>query len=78
MSGGYGAPRSQDLQESVATIHAALDSGVNLIDTGDFYGSGHNEMLIGEALKGRRRDQAILGVKFGVLRDPDAQCFEKA
>jgi aryl-alcohol dehydrogenase-like predicted oxidoreductase len=42
-----------------------------LLDTGDFYGSGHNEMLVGEALKGRRRDQAILSVKFGVLRDPD-------
>jgi aryl-alcohol dehydrogenase-like predicted oxidoreductase len=71
MSDGYGAPRSDDRKESIATIQAALDSGVNLIDTGDFYGSGHNEMLIGEALKGRRRDQATLSVKFGVLRDPD-------
>jgi aryl-alcohol dehydrogenase-like predicted oxidoreductase len=78
MSDGYGAPSSQDRRECIATIRTALDSGVNLIDTGDFYGSGHNEMLIGEALKGRRRDQAILGMKFGVLRDPDAQCFEKA
>jgi aryl-alcohol dehydrogenase-like predicted oxidoreductase len=70
MSDGYSAPRPEDRGESVATIQAALDAGINLLDTGDFYGSGHNEMLIGEALKGRRRDQAILSVKFGVLRDP--------
>ncbi|HEV7386088.1 MAG TPA: aldo/keto reductase, partial [Phenylobacterium sp.] len=54
MSGMYGP---SDRAESLATIHAALAAGVNLIDTGDFYGMGHNEMLIGEALKGRRRDQ---------------------
>jgi aryl-alcohol dehydrogenase-like predicted oxidoreductase len=71
MSDGYGPPRAEDRAESVATIQAALDAGINLLDTGDFYGSGHNEMLVGEALKGRRRDQAILSVKFGVLRDPD-------
>jgi aryl-alcohol dehydrogenase-like predicted oxidoreductase len=71
MSDGYGPPRPEDRAESVATIQAALDAGINLLDTGDFYGSGHNEMLVGEALKGRRRDQAILSVKFGVLRDPD-------
>jgi aryl-alcohol dehydrogenase-like predicted oxidoreductase len=71
MSEGYGAPHSEDRKESIATIQAALDNGVNLIDTADFYGSGHNEMLIGEALQGRRRDRAILGLKFGVLRDPD-------
>jgi len=70
MSDSYGAPRPEDRGESIATIQAALDAGINLLDTGDFYGSGHNEMLIGEALKGRRRDQAILSVKFGVLRDP--------
>ncbi len=63
----YGAA---DETESIATIHAALDAGVNLLDTGDFYGSGHNEMLIGRALKGRR-DQALLSVKFGALRGPD-------
>ena len=51
MSGSYGP---SDRTESLATIHAALDAGINLIDTGDFYGMGHNEMLIGEALKGRR------------------------
>ncbi len=56
--------------ESISTIHAALDGGVNLLDTGDFYGCGHNEMLIGRALKDRR-DQAMLSVKFGALRSPD-------
>jgi aryl-alcohol dehydrogenase-like predicted oxidoreductase len=67
MSGMYGAA---DENESIATIHAALDAGMNLLDTGDFYGAGHNEMLIGRALKGRR-DQALLSVKFGALRSPD-------
>jgi aryl-alcohol dehydrogenase-like predicted oxidoreductase len=71
MSDGYGPPRPADRSECIATIQAALDAGINLLDTGDFYGSSHNEMLVGEALKGRRRDQAILSVKFGVLRDPD-------
>lgn len=56
--------------ESIATIHAALERGVNLIDTGDFYGSGRNELLIGRALAGRR-DRALLSVKFGALRGPD-------
>lgn len=68
MSGMYGA---SDEAQSIATIHAALDAGVNLIDTGDFYGMGHNEMLIGRALKGRR-DDALISVKFGALRDPSA------
>jgi aryl-alcohol dehydrogenase-like predicted oxidoreductase len=67
MSGMYGP---SDENESVATIHAALDHGINLIDTGDFYGNGHNEMLIGRALRDRR-DQALLSVKFGALRSPD-------
>ncbi len=67
MSGMYGAV---DESESIATIHAALDAGINLLDTGDFYGAGHNEMLIGRALK-VRRDQALLSVKFGALRSPD-------
>lgn len=67
MSDFYGpAERS----ESLATIHAALDAGINLLDTGDFYGMGHNEMLIGEALRGRNCDKAIVSVKFGALRDP--------
>jgi aryl-alcohol dehydrogenase-like predicted oxidoreductase len=68
MSDFYGADRSTE-PESVATIQRALDLGVTLLDTGDFYGMGHNEMLIGRAIQGRR-DQAILSVKFGALRDP--------
>jgi aryl-alcohol dehydrogenase-like predicted oxidoreductase len=67
MSGMYGAA---DENESIATIHAALDAGVTLLDTGDFYGAGHNEMLIGRALRDRR-DKALLSVKFGALRSPD-------
>jgi pyridoxine 4-dehydrogenase len=62
----YGAA---DDAESVATIHAALERGVTLIDTGDFYGMGHNEMLIREALAGRNRDNLQISVKFGALRD---------
>ena len=69
MSGMYGAANEA---ESIATIHAAIDAGVNLIDTGDFYGMGHNEMLIGRAL-GQRRDQVLLSVKFGAQRAPDGQ-----
>ena len=67
MSGMYGPA---DRAESIATIHAALDAGITLIDTGDFYGMGHNEMLIAEALKGVPRDRYQLSVKFGALRDP--------
>ncbi|HSS40695.1 MAG TPA: aldo/keto reductase, partial [Polyangia bacterium] len=67
MSGMYGPT---DEQESIATIHAALDAGIDLIDTGDFYGMGHNEMLIGRALRDRR-DKARLSVKFGAMRGPD-------
>ena len=67
MSGMYG---HADESESIATIHAALDHGITLLDTGDFYGAGHNEMLIGRALRDRR-DQALLSVKFGALRAPD-------
>ena len=67
MSGMYGPA---DRAESVATIQESLDAGVTLFDTGDFYGMGHNEMLLAEALKGGRRDKAILSVKFGALRGP--------
>src|SRR5436309_8459560 len=67
MSGMYGPAEES---ESIATIHAALDQGVNLLDTGDFYGMGHNEMLVGRALSDRR-DKALLSVKFGALRGPD-------
>src|SRR6478752_182873 len=54
-----------DEAEGIATIHAALDAGVNLIDTGDFYSMGRNELLVGKALAGARRDRALLSVKFG-------------
>ena len=67
MSGLYG-PAAED--ESIATIRAALDAGVTLLDTGDFYGVGHNELLLREALRGRPRDSAVLSVKFGALRAP--------
>jgi pyridoxine 4-dehydrogenase len=60
-----------DRNESIATIHAALDAGITLLDTGDFYGMGHNEMLIRDALAGRARDQALISVKFGAQRGPD-------
>jgi aryl-alcohol dehydrogenase-like predicted oxidoreductase len=59
-----------DRAESIATIHAALDAGINLLDTGDFYGMGHKEMLIGEALRERRREDVVISVKFGGMRDP--------
>ncbi|WP_344538544.1 aldo/keto reductase [Streptomyces levis] len=71
MSALYG---EADRAESIATIHAALEAGVTLLDTGDFYGMGHNEMLIGEALRAApaaRREQALVSVKFGALRGPD-------
>jgi aryl-alcohol dehydrogenase-like predicted oxidoreductase len=67
MSGMYGPA---DETESIATIHAALDAGITLLDTGDFYGMGHNELLLKEALKGRNRDNALISVKFGALRTP--------
>jgi aryl-alcohol dehydrogenase-like predicted oxidoreductase len=67
MSGMYGPA---DRKESLATLHAAVDAGITLLDTGDFYGMGHNELLIGEALKTIARDRVLLSVKFGALRDP--------
>ncbi|MFJ7073139.1 aldo/keto reductase [Streptomyces sp. NPDC098781] len=70
MSALYG---DADRTESIATVHAALEAGVTLLDTGDFYAMGHNEMLIGEALRtapAGLREQALLSVKFGALRDP--------
>jgi pyridoxine 4-dehydrogenase len=60
-----------DRTESIATLHAALDAGITLLDTGDFYGMGHNEMLIRDALDGRPRDRVQISVKFGALRGPD-------
>ena len=67
MSDFYGPA---DESESVATIHAALDAGINILDTGDFYGMGHNELLLSRALKERRKE-AFVCVKFGALRTPD-------
>jgi len=67
MSGTYGPA---DDAESTATIHAALDAGITLLDTGDFYGMGHNEMLLGGALRGVPRDSVFIQVKFGGQRDP--------
>ena len=67
MSGMYGPA---DEKTGIATIHEALESGVTLFDTGDFYDMGHNEMLLGRALHGRR-DRALISVKFGALRGPD-------
>lgn len=68
MSGMYGP---SDRAESLATLKAAVDAGITLIDTGDFYGMGHNEMLIGEALKTLPRDELVLSVKYGGQRSPD-------
>jgi len=68
MSGTYGRA---DRTESIATIQAALDAGINVLDTGDFYGMGHNELLIAEALAGRERDDVLISVKFGAQRGPD-------
>jgi aryl-alcohol dehydrogenase-like predicted oxidoreductase len=73
MSPVYG---DADRTESIATVHAALDAGMTLLDTGDFYGMGHNEMLLGEALRtapAQLRERALLSVKFGALRGPDGE-----
>jgi pyridoxine 4-dehydrogenase len=67
MSDMYGP---SDRKESIATLHAALEAGINLLDTGDFYGMGHNELLIREALQGVPRERVLLSVKFGALRGP--------
>lgn len=68
MSGMYG---TADDAVSIATVHAALDSGANLVDTGDFYGMGHNELLLRRALADRKREDFLLSVKYGALRGPD-------
>jgi aryl-alcohol dehydrogenase-like predicted oxidoreductase len=67
-SGVYG-PAAEP--ESIATIRTALDAGINLLDSGDYYGMGHNELLIREALRGRDRNRVVISVKFGALRAPD-------
>jgi aryl-alcohol dehydrogenase-like predicted oxidoreductase len=68
MSDFYGAA---DEAESIATIRAALDAGMTLLDTGDYYAAGHNELLLREALRGRTREEAVVSVKFGLMRAPD-------
>jgi aryl-alcohol dehydrogenase-like predicted oxidoreductase len=68
MSDFYGPA---DEAESIATIQAAFDAGITLLDTGDYYAAGHNELLIRDALRGRSRERAVLSVKFGVMRAPD-------
>lgn len=68
MSDFYGPA---DRAESIATVHAALDAGITLLDTGDFYGMGHNELLLQESLAGRKREEVFIAVKFGALRAPD-------
>lgn len=68
LSGTYGPACDET---GIATIHAALQAGINLLDTGDFYGLGHNELLISRALKERRRDEVLISVKFGAQRGPD-------
>jgi aryl-alcohol dehydrogenase-like predicted oxidoreductase len=70
MSDFYG---SSNEAESIATIHEAMDRGMTLLDTGDFYGMGHNEMLIGRALAGGLRERALIAVKFGAQRGPDGR-----
>jgi aryl-alcohol dehydrogenase-like predicted oxidoreductase len=70
MAGGYGPT---DDGESIATVHAALDAGVNFIDAADFYGAGHTELLLREALKGGRRQRAFIAIKFGAMRGPDGK-----
>ncbi|MCW2752541.1 MAG: aldo/keto reductase [Aeromicrobium sp.] len=72
MSALYG-PADRD--ESIATIHAAIGAGVTLLDTGDFYGMGHNELLLAEALRGQDRDAVDISVKFGALRGPDGAWY---
>jgi aryl-alcohol dehydrogenase-like predicted oxidoreductase len=69
-SGAYGASTDD---EGIRTIHEAIDRGVTLIDTGDFYGAGDNEMLVGRALAGGRRDKVRVSVKFGGMREPGGQ-----
>src|SRR5262245_34153169 len=68
MAGGVGAAGDP---ESNATVQAALDAGITFLDAGDFYGHGHTELIINEALKGGRRARAFIAIKFGALRSPD-------
>jgi aryl-alcohol dehydrogenase-like predicted oxidoreductase len=67
MSDLYGSKRTRNDKESLATVNLAVEEGFNFFDTADYYGMGHNELLLGEAMKGRR-DKFFLSVKFGALR----------
>lgn len=73
MSGAYGA---SDRGEAVATVHSALDAGITLLDTADFYGMGHNELLLAEALRHTPRERYQLSVKFGGQLGPDTSWVE--
>jgi aryl-alcohol dehydrogenase-like predicted oxidoreductase len=70
MGMSHGVYGPADRAESIATVHAALEAGITLIDTGDFYGMGHNELLLADALRGRDRQSYLLSVKFGQMRGP--------
>jgi len=72
-SGMSDAPGPAEEAESIATIQAAIESGITLLDTADFYGMGHNELLLREALRGRTREQVVISDKFGGLRDPEGR-----
>jgi len=72
MSDMYGTKETRNDADSIRTIQAALDMGINFLDTGDYYGMGHNELLIREALKGRK-DKPVISVKFGALRSPSGE-----
>lgn len=72
---GLGSMRMEDVAEGIDTIHAALDAGINFLNTADFYGHGQSEMLIREALKGRRREDVFISVKFGIMQRIDGRMY---
>lgn len=72
---GLGAMRMADIQQGIDTIHAALDSGITYLNTGDFYGHGESELIIREALKTRKREDVFISVKFGGMLTPDDRFY---
>lgn len=72
---GLGSMRMASVEETIRTIHAALDRGINFVNTADFYGRGQSELLIKEALKSRRREDVFISVKFGVMQSVDGQMY---